>query len=325
MEEVSYFFNADFESSLFNNKKFLSNKFNWEFEYLLFYLLEHPNVYTLKKYSKSYLHEVEALTGNEVNLSQKFENAVPWLSNSDHKKMKQSLQDKVSLYRLLGQEGALPSESRIISNADELKENFLYKSGRSSSGMGHFVYPLHREKIKKMIDHESYLIEEPIRNRVLDFSTLIQNDEILLQYQNYVDRNFQYKGTLIGLKPSLTDKHEKILLKYISLIRKASGHYNGIYSIDSYLYIKNGEVKIFPICEVNMRATMGYIAYQLKRKFAPSYKLAKFTIKKQNKSLSRRGGNYIMLSPSDTKFSTYLIFSNELEGIDLIEKSLDLA
>ena len=324
MEEVSYYFNADFESSLFNNKKFISNRFNWEFEYLLFFLLEHPKIYTLKNYDTNYLKEVEGLVSNKINLTHNFADAIPWLSNNDQKQMKQVLQDKVSLYRLLDQESLLPNDCTIISDDKSLKDNFLYKSGRSSSGMGHFIYPLHREKIKKMIKHEKFLIEEPIRNRVLDFSTLIQDNDILLQYKNFVDRNFQYKGTLIGEKLTLSDDHREQLLHYISYIKKISGHYTGIYSIDSYLYLEKGIVKIFPICEVNMRATMGYIAYELKRKFAPSFSYAKFTIKKQNHSHKRRGDHYIMLSPRDTIFSTFLIFSNELEDIDLTEKALDL-
>ncbi len=93
----------------------------------------------------------------------------------------------------------------------------------------------------------------------MDFSSLVLGSGEITYYKNIVDSQFQYKGTLCC--PSRTGANQSFWT-IRKRIKKVADFYFSLgasapFSIDSYLYLEEGEVKLCLLSEVNVRKTMG--------------------------------------------------------------------
>ncbi|MFL5785389.1 MAG: hypothetical protein ACJ76H_12300, partial [Bacteriovoracaceae bacterium] len=150
------------------------------------------------------------------------------------------------------------------------------------------------------------LIVEPLLKRSHDFSHYVFPDGKVIRYENLVDERFQYRGTVIADELSFAGEVEKNeWTQFESRLEKII-HYYGKdslygYSVDSFVYEKNGEFLIYPLCEVNARRTMGRLAWEFSQLLGMGRKTA-LTLKQP---LFK---DAIRLSPDGVLFEIYLSF-----------------
>lgn len=264
---MSWLFNADYEGFLFSGKNEynpISNKINQEFEYLIHFFEDKP-IFTTKKYSKEYTDHVEAMTGREFRTTSSNEKVLNWWCSVGEIEQDRLLHSKLTSTKFSIQRG-FESEAKIIDSSDaKLMSNMVYKLPGEFSGRGHLVYPKDAKRIKKLLAQSKCLIEEPLRNRVQDFSSLALAQDKIISYENIVDEKFQYKGTKL-ISPKMNEGYFKAINETVDFYLQMGATFP--FSIDSYSYIDKDTVKTAAVCEVNVRKTMGYIALKLKEFFS---------------------------------------------------------
>ena len=331
MEEVAWLFNGDFENNLFSDSmdEKVSSKVNQEFEYLIHLINPVKQIYTTKKYSKEYDSYIECITGKDFKRTHQSKNIQNWCQSFSERKKLRKLQSKQELLKYLQQDDLVPSDSQIISSINLLKEGFLYKKNNSMSGMGHFIMPQQEVKIKSLLAQGISLIEEPIRNRVLDFSTLIYENKEVAVYENIVDEFFQYKGTVIDANFSIPKNLEVKLEKTKKYLEGYLKDYHGHLSIDHYLYKEAHELKLYPACEINVRKTMGYIAFEVFQKYFDGQGVCKLLLVNQKmKTLNYEkiklelGSHGLLLSPADNRFKVFVITASSRDELSDYEDHL---
>tara|TARA_Y100000780_G_scaffold232594_1_gene268508 strand:+ start:177944 stop:178897 length:954 start_codon:yes stop_codon:yes gene_type:complete len=294
--EVSWLFNADYESFLFSGKehyKQSSNKINQEFEYLIHFFEDEP-IFTNKKYSKAFIDHIQGLTGREFKTTSFNKNVHNWWCEVGDLERDQALQSKITSTKFSIENG-LETEAKILDDPNtRFEEGKIYKLPGEFSGRGHLKYPKDGKKIKRILSSGLKLIEEPLRNRTVDFSSLVLSEKEVITYENLVDEKFQYKGT--KLAPfKVPEGYEKIISMTIDFYLGLGANYP--FSIDSYQYRDGDELKLAPVCEVNVRKTMGFIAYRLKSFFKSPY--GALLILSDRKA---EGRHYTWLSPEENLF-----------------------
>ncbi|MCO4754307.1 MAG: hypothetical protein KC478_07480 [Bacteriovoracaceae bacterium] len=268
---MSWLMNADYESFLFSGKthyKGTSNKINQEFEYLI-HFIEDEAIYTTKSYSSQFIQHLESISSKKFKTTSDNSNVQNWWCSVNELSKDRILHSKITSTNL-AIELDLEKEAKLVCDDFIPVDGHLYKMPGELSGRGHLIYPKDRTRIEKLIRENQTLIEEPIRDRVIDFSTLVLSSDKYLVYENIVDQKFQYKGTRL-IEPRI-----ELGAKYFDVIEKTIQHYGKLgasypYSIDSYAYRRGESVEVAAICEVNPRKTMGYIAYRLKEFFNSEY------------------------------------------------------
>lgn len=337
--------NADYELELFHHKK-ASPAINHSIEFLLFYLNDR-DLYSDKKYSTDYLSYVEKLTGHcpRIIRDGAFENYWGPLKSYDKEKWWNS---KITSTQLLIQKGWC-SDTHILKNKMDLEKlNFsrelLLKDPFGMSGQKFQLLRRDRdlkerqEIILRALDHGPLIIE-PWLNRIYDFSQYIFSDGTRIAYQNQVDENFQYKGTIFSNYQAAQLKHLPFYSRLseekwayfhsqteaiIEFYSREANEYG--YSIDSFIYEDEGELKIRVMTEINYRQTMGRITYELANKYAPAKKWKALLLTKcvsgaalWKRCLDLEG--IMVLSPGDSRFEIILLSAeNQNEALELIEK-----
>lgn len=330
MEELSYFFNGDFEQKLFssNQKDFQSNKMSQEFEYFIHLLRPQSQIYTRKTYDDSYQSWIEKLTGEKIKTTQCRDHVKFWCGNFDDLELTRKLQEKSRLAKFLIENDYFKHEIQFINDYSQLKENKLYKYSKSLSGGGHYFFPRDDKRLQKLLSQGEVLVEEDILNRVLDFSALFEGPELLCLYENEIDERFQYKGTWIGSDldwNGLKDEYRDFLNQLKSFIED----YSGVYSVDSFFYERSGNLELYPASEINARKTMGYVAFKLKDiyfKDTPVLKMKLF--KNHGKQFDYEqlyevyNKKVLLISPLDNMFLTFIFLGDDKEEVKKLENDL---
>lgn len=299
---MSYYFNADFETCILEERPFNPQlKMNREFEYFIM-LLEKEALYTPLDYSEDYLKFIRDNLNPKAHYTNAKDNLVPWCADESVDKVIVSKETSARL----NQDQLGLDQIKIIAGKSELKDNYLYKRFHGFSGMGHLLAPRDKSKIEVLLLNGERLIEEPLYERVYDFSTLVmevRGTEKRVRYQNFVDKSFHYKGTLMR-EFKLADNLEEQYQREIDLIIE---HYQKLgvktpFSIDSFIYKENKELKLKTLSEVNARKSMGYVCYQLAQKFqAKNYAL----ILNRHDQSFQSGMKTFKLSPEGKMFKSY--------------------
>ena len=310
MEEVAWIYNSDFEKRLFENRfdKIISTKMTQEFEYFIHLLEPDKTIFTSKKYTNKFIENLEKISGSSFRTTSRSIRIESWVGDYTNPEILQKLQLKENLLRFLSKENLLENQIKYISKGHLLKNGFLYKSSKSFSGMGHMLFPRDEKKIQTLLQSGEVLIEEALLNRTLDFSTLINNRQIIARYENFVDERFQYKGTLINDRFTLPKALEENYNKSLEKILEYTKEYNGIMSVDSFLYEKDGEIKLYSACELNMRKTMGYFALEFKKKYYPQSKIFKIELIKSSGRSIDLTENMVDISPGDGLFKVIVTY-----------------
>jgi hypothetical protein len=338
--------NADYEVELFHNK-LAPPAINQSIEFILFFLSSHP-LYTQKEYSSEYLNYIEKRTNHipEIVKAGSFENFWGPLKNKELEKWWNS---KITSTELIINQGWC-ADTHIIKNEDNFKtinwsRDLLLKDPFGMSGqkfqllLKKMSLSERQEMILKAIASGPVIIE-PWFNRLHDFSQYIFPDGKLIAYQNQVDEKFQYKGTIFNnLKSSCLqdlsfykqvseEKWSIFQVQTQAIIDFYSQHSNEYgYSIDSFIYEEEGELKIRVMSEINYRRTMGRLTYELSEKFSNDRNWTALLMMKKNplvQPLWQRLSSFegmMVLSPGDSRFEIILLTAeNKNEGLKLIEK-----
>lgn len=304
--------NADYESVLFHGKSG-PPAMNQALEFLAFYLQDLP-VLTALEYPPQYFEKISALSGKSPAVT-KTGKSLNWWGPLENPERERWMNSKLTSFRLALDQGW--TEGRI-SSREELADfrpviPTLIKDPFNMSGKGIFtVYPEKEFVLPSAMRGE--LIAEPLLNRKHDFSHFIFPDGRVISYENLVDERFQYRGTLfsdldnfshqsLSFYESVSQRKWDEFSERLEVIRKHYGDPSPYgFSVDSFIYEKNGELHIHPICEVNARRTMGLIAYELVQIMGKGRKAA-LSLKKPHFE------NAILLSPPGVKFEIYLSFN----------------
>tara|TARA_B100001971_G_scaffold215193_1_gene259973 strand:+ start:59679 stop:60614 length:936 start_codon:yes stop_codon:yes gene_type:complete len=293
---VSYYFNADFETCIIEKRPFNPKlAMNREFEYFIM-LLESEPLFTTLDYSNDYIAYIRKHFNANAQYTKLSKDLIPWCADRD---VSEEIVSKKTA-ALFNKEVLGRDDIQIVSKGCELKEGHLYKRFHGFSGMGHFMAPREANKISELLSGGEELIEEPLFERVYDFSTLIVEGK-RIRYQNIVDKSFHYKGSIIR-NFDLGEMLEEQYQREIDLI---IDHYQKLgisepFSIDSFIYKENKKLKLITLSEVNARKSMGYIAYKLSEKF-PANMYALMLDRKEHSESAK----VLKLNPSGKRFNTY--------------------
>lgn len=318
---MTLFFNADFEKQIFSkNIKLESNKINQELEYFLFFL-EREKVYTSKHYSEEYTNHVKSL-GGEVLTTSLLQDITCWWSSYDDVEKLRKLNSKISSTKLAIENNLCHPETKIIYDISEVQDNFLYKDPRGFSGQGIFKSS-EISKISNVLK-QTPIVATPFLHRVIDISYLYAHGSEII-YQNLVDQFFQYKGTIIGK----IDCDEKLIESFSVAAQIVKDFMNSnnalqVWSMDGFIY-KDKTLKLYALCEINYRKTMGYITWKLHKKFnnnGVSQLLMVPNNKMKKQSFYIKEKNIFQLSPLNNKFITFLLMASDLEELNYINKKL---
>lgn len=324
MEEIIWFFNADFEEKLFSGEtqKFISTKQTQEFEYFINYLNPTSCIYTTKNYSKVFQDRFFKITGENFKTTNQVSQIRPWCQSYEKTELLKKYQNKIKTLLYFKQLGILKHEINEITEIQEITPDFLYKNPFSLSGMGHYEYPRDKNIISKLIQRHPLIKEEKLA-RIKDISTLVENNLIVSVYENDVDKHYQYRGTLISNDSLLEQSQYQQYLAQIKNVMNYVEDYNGVYSIDSFYYKKDDETYLQPVTEFNMRKTMGYTAYYLSRKYFPNKKFVKLLLLKNKKVVSDElSKKSLYLSPEENIFHVFLLGENSREEIEVEQSRL---
>jgi len=321
--------NADYEIALFE-KRASPEIINHSLEFLALYLEDRP-LCSSKEYKENFLQHIERVSGRKPEIVKSKEWVNWWGSLSDL-----PLEQKLNSKEFTAE---LSQDSQIITSIDELRINegqtYLAKNPFGMSGQNLIVFKKGEEsQIELLLKKTKKLIIEPYLDRLADFSHYVLPDGNMIAYENIVDQNFQYKGTifndLANPSPGNLSFYNKISLhewerfhQELNLIVeevKKSG-VSGGYSVDSFIYKTRDGIKIRTACEINYRKTMGLVAYLLSTKFT-SGKWSLFIL---GKGLRRPDAfSYVQntvkevpgclhLSPGDTRFEMFLLSAGSRE------------
>jgi hypothetical protein len=337
--------NADYEVELFHNK-IAPPAINQSIEFLLFFLNSNP-LYSQKKYSEDYLRHIAELTGRTPSIvaQGKFENFWGPLKNKEIEKWWNS---KLTSTELIMSKGWC-ADTHIIKNEDDLKsvnwkKDLLLKdpfgmSGQKFQQLRQAMTLQEREATVLKAIAQGPVILEPWFNRKFDFSQYLFPNGKLIAYQNQVDGKFQYKGTIfqncisadlrdLSFYSQITEeKWASFRSQTQEVIDFYSQHPNECgFSIDSFVYEEDGELKIRVMSEINYRRTMGRAAYELSGKFSADKSwtallLAKVSAGKPLWKLTSGIEGVMVLSPGDSRFEIiFLAAKNQEEGLGLVER-----
>lgn len=325
--------NFDYEAVLSGGRPV--PKLNAGLEFLGFYLADGP-VSCDGRYGKEFLQKVEALRGRKLSLVQSKEVQNSWGPLADIE-VERELNSKLlsaELTQLIA-----PGEGTRIFGKDsgEAFGDFplLCKFPLSMSGRGN-------KRIRGPEDLKGLktpYILEPLRKRVLDFSHFIYPEGDLIVYENLVDENFQYRGTVFHdrrnpkssaipffkkIPPEQILNYEEELARYRSLFeeRAKRAPVSFGYSIDSFVYEDGGSVRIRTCSEFNFRRTMGHLAHELGRALlpeAPWLALRLFFSNPSGLEDFARDEGLLLLSPSEARIQVLLLpAENGKRGANLL-------
>ena len=333
MKNEKFIFNVDFETQIFQGKSDPRWRKSVEF---LFFWVEDTALVTSIEYSNDYRKYISSYTGVEPQTTPNIEGAFNWWGDLNPIELMKTINSKKFSYFLSKELNHLPEYSYFLESAKDLEKinlnlqpKWILKSLDGVSGKGHRRIQAHEN-----VSHESLLfpsILEAEMNRYKDLGAYyLPFEDRFIYYENNVDTHFQYKGTILGEGDQdelHLDPDEKVhLIHYDEFLHKIKNKiqklgYSEGFSVDSFFY-KNamGEVKFYPLTEINCRKTMGYMAYLLKKKFQSKW--IYFFIIPQKKiilnwqeMMSKSTRDILILSPEDTNLSWHCSLGDSAQSV----------
>lgn len=325
---MNYIVNIDYEKQLFSNAiQLVSSEMNRELEYLYFWLGSEEPLFTQKSYSKKYLEFIQKFTKKNTRTVERIsdESLIPWWGDFTNIELRKMQNAKSSVWKALEKYNLLPKNSILLAKyPEEMKAGYIYKGNTGFSGKG-----IIKGDLQKILKLDLPIIEEPFLKRTIDFSYL-NNAEGGRFIENIVDNNFQYIGTKlypeISVPEAFIKKFQQTILPVLVQELQLQPHEE--WSIDTFLYQEEGQLKLYPASEVNYRKTMGQIALGLRKKFFSDFPYFELHFRKQKdkyacKSNLSKNGGWVVLSPEDTRFQIYLLFG--FSRLDLIKFKAELS
>ena len=259
---IYYRSNFDFEEQLLKKnhiKKpdFSSDRKNYEFEYLFFFLDLEGILNTPIQYDLSFLGNLVKYFGLnpacENNPQSKYEY---WWGDLDNFKKSQMLNDKVFFWEFCEKNNIpYPRSIKDIRDINKIKSSeVIIRKRLSFSGIGSQI-----KKVNKLIDINKDVIVSEYKEKCQDFGLIVEKD-IFYIYKTIIDKNNQFKGVESYDSTHLIDH----VFDFVPSIRKLDIYANYPFQIDGFLSGK----KVF-FHELNYRNSLGQVFSYIIRRYFP--------------------------------------------------------
>lgn len=334
----TYKVDLDYESFLFDpnyiENSGPSQKIIREFEYIFFLVnKESCRLKNIRTYDKNYLNKLARLGFVVPELDPEAKSAESWWGHRHNYSLEQDLNSKITSAEIAKKFNWGLFSGAIVSNVEELSahvennptyKNWIIKRPHGFSGIGHYTFS--SDNINKFILGKiltTPVLLEPQHQRVFDIGTtfVVVDGMIKRQFmvENFNSSQGGFKGgagsdTVNKFKKYIQDKYQYNLDELEEITRKIAQEYlnRGAVSniqIDSFVYLENNEMKIYPLVEVNYRKTMGLVIQTLADSY-PDASRVEWIVKSQKEiaedSDFYNRGEMTRLSPDGTHFQTYL-------------------
>lgn len=173
----------------------------------------------------------------------------------------------------------------VVSYAE--KGASVVKAPLSSSGRGVLFLPKivsakDKEWLRGVLCKQKYVMLEPLLNKEYDFAMEFYSDGTTVRFlglsEFYIGINGEYKGNFVGQQRCIEDKlSETVGYETWMQVREQLGlvlsdliapFYKGYLGVDMMLYRDGqGEIRIQPCVEINLRYNMGIVALFLSQKY----------------------------------------------------------
>ena len=335
----TYKVDLDYESFLFDpnytEDSVLNLKIIREFEYIFFLVNKDDAILkNARDYDKNYLNKLKSLDFIIPQLNPRAASTVSWWGNRHNYSIEQNLNSKITSAELGVKNSWGFFKGALVKSSDEVEEhikkfpenkNWIIKRPHSFSGIGH--YQFHSDNINKFIMNKiisEEVLLEPLYKRVFDIGTTFVIEDGIINRQFMVENinsaNGGFKG---GVGASSLEKFKKYILekynynldelvaitKEIAQIYQEMGAINNI-QIDSFVYVEDDVLKLYPLVEVNYRKTMGLVIQSLADKY-PECSVVEWVIRTKKEIIEDENfykrNDFVRLSPDGTHFQTYLM------------------
>jgi len=285
------FFNLDFEKFIFSGKKkYIPHKnINLAYEYLMLYL--ENDVCLQGEYESSFINHVSNLSQHEFTFSKNI--TTYWINDFLDIENKKRLNSKIELYQFYKLHNIYSDFEIFKYKNEKLLKGKVVKYDGGFSGNKVFF---------EKAPFSPPFIVEGIKKRTLDFSLLFSEGDSY-GYVNVISDKLNYKETQYrGLDAfefieslDIDSKKKNKFLFDVELIRKKfiKNDLRGIWSLDSFLYLEDGDIQIHPGSEINFRKTMGYLSINIAKKLGGN----KF-------KFSLTNSESIQLAPPDSRYQS---------------------
>lgn len=263
------------------------NKRRREFEFIFFFINQDPqkSLIAHQKYPADYLNYLKKLGLHPQIASTSAAADELWWGKLSPIELQQKLNSKLTSFAVAKKNHLCPIEVSQVSSLAQIEallaqssaNTFILRSSFNFSGQG--IIRFDRQYfsgqaalIAKALE-KGPLIISPWFNRVLDLSARFTSQETLT-YLNFVDPHGHYKGGLVSadLDGYLKEHFPQLLSCYeewkekIPVVKKAYQELGAQddFGMDSFIYQSEEGPKLYALCEVNYRRTMGSMTHALK-------------------------------------------------------------
>lgn len=328
MSLKTYLVNLDYESELFdpNYKEFGPKylKVIREFEYVFFLINKEECILkNIVDYEESYLRKLTELGFYLPNFNSKALTYEKWWGKCQDLTLEKKLNSKLTSFEIGKKNNWGSFEAQIATDSYGLREylslsnhqKFILKNPFGFSGNGNQLIFKNFEQFSKL----NYpLIVEPKYDRIFDLGITFLEDKSFLVINTNDDRG-GFKGGVGAKSPELMfqyiqNKFNFNLKENFFIYQEIFDEYKKIapissIQIDSFVYLDQGEMKLYPLVEVNYRRTMGQVINSLVNITEKNY--VQWSIVPNKDVKNAHDG--IVLSPKTSYFNT------SFRSFDIIE------
>lgn len=334
VDPTTYKVDLDYEASLFDpqyqedsptNQKIIK-----EFEYVFFLVNQKKAILkNCRSYQKSYLDMLSKMGFVVPELNPNALSFDYWWGHHHNNELEKVLNSKITSSRiaLLNEWGF--GEGAIVETIDELmfhikkfpqKDKWVIKSPNSFSGIGHIQFRANTldKLLLSNILGEKFLLE-PVYERIFDIGTTFEVEDGIIKrlfmVENFNSESGSFKGgagssDVDKFKKYIFEKYQYSLEKLEKTARLIAQEYLNLgassnIQIDSFVYREQGEMRLYPLVEVNYRKTMGLVIQSLAEKY-PESDWVEWRVESDKKiKKNPLSSDWIRLSPEGNYFQSF--------------------
>ncbi|MDD3687247.1 MAG: hypothetical protein PHE56_10830, partial [Bacteroidales bacterium] len=207
------------------------------------------------------------------------------------------------LIKNIGFLDCFPNTPIILTNIDEVVDfanknaGIIFKAPWSGSGKGlrwvrAGLTDSHKGWCKNTLLAQGSLIAEKIYDKIQDFAMEFECKNGTTQFAGYslfetengiyrnnfltIDKKIEEILAAKGLDTEMLNKVQDNLIDFFNI--SVSPNYSGPLGVDMFIYLENGNVKLHPCVEINLRMTMGYLARIFYDRFVSDDKEGRFYV-----------------------------------------------